>query len=412
MRRLRRLDLWAGLAYLAGICLRIWYGFYLRPAVSSIYSDMEFYVGLARMLRRTPLSALGPWDVTHPLGFPALLAAALGPNLSLDRPALMQFAVSALVPLAVALLGLAAFGRRTSLVMLIFSSLYFPFIEYGSLLLSEIHFIFWMALTFAALFAATRATSRNRAVALGLAGGVALSLAIAMKAVALPAAATFFAAYALSLLFSRASIRPAIGLALAVAIGAAPLLSTLGSICTHANRGTFCVAGNKAASDFLLGHYGRISGIQWGTDQGRTFFFGSPGSYLRHYDQRVNVPFSIYDNPANAAEAWRWIAKNPAEAAELSLDHVYDTFFGVGMWPSFATGAWGWAHFSQMIFLALLFFPTLFALTKKSRRALLVLSPVMGLLVSVLIATGEVRYRIPFDMFLMAVSGALFTGEL
>src|SRR5260221_14482071 len=101
----RRLEVWAGLAYVSGIVIRIWYGFYFRPAARNIYSDMEFYLGLARMLRRTPLSGMGPWDVTHPLGFPALLAVALGPQLSLDRPALMQFAVSALVPLAMGLLG-------------------------------------------------------------------------------------------------------------------------------------------------------------------------------------------------------------------------------------------------------------------------------------------------------------------
>src|SRR6184192_2374500 len=104
-RLVRRLPLWAGLAYVSGLVIRIWYGFYFRPAARSIYSDMEFYLGLARMLRRTPLASMGPWDVTHPLGFPALLAVALGRNLSLDRPALMQFAVSVMVPLAMGLLG-------------------------------------------------------------------------------------------------------------------------------------------------------------------------------------------------------------------------------------------------------------------------------------------------------------------
>jgi hypothetical protein len=296
--------------------------------------------------------------------------------------------------------------------MVIFASLYFPFIEYGALILSEIHFLFWMALAFAGFLAATRAPTRNRAVAYGVSGGVALSLAIAMKAVAGPAAVTFFAVYTLYTLLARMSPRPAIGLALAAMIGAAPVLSTLATVCTHANRGTFCVAGNKAASDFLLGHYGRISGIQWGVDQGRTFFFGSPGSYLRHYDQRVNVPFYIYDNPANAHEAWKWIGAHPGEAIQLSLDHIYDTFFGAGAWPSFANESWAAAHLSQMIFLALFFFPTLLALAKKPKRAWLVLSPVAGLIVSVIIATGEVRYRIPFDGFFMAVAAALYTGEL
>jgi 4-amino-4-deoxy-L-arabinose transferase-like glycosyltransferase len=408
----RRLDVWAGLAYVSGILIRIWYGFYFRPAARNIYSDMEYYMQVARMLRRTPLSSLGPWDMTHPLGFPTLLAVALGRDLSLGRPAMMQFAVSVLVPPAMALLGWAAFGRRSALLMLIFSSLYFPFIEYGALFLSEIHFIFWTALAFAGLFAATRASSRNRAVALGIGAGVALSLATAMKAVVLPAAATFFLAWAIWLLWQRLSIRPAIGLGLAVLIGVAPLLSVMGSVCTRANRGSLCITGNKAGSDFLLGHYGRIAGIQWGLVDGRTYFFGSPGSYLRHYDARPAVPFAMYDGRANVAEAWKWIGAHPLDAVELSLDHVYDSFFGVGMWPSFANDSWGWAHLSQMIFLALFFFPALWALGKKPKRAWLVISPVAGLILTLLIATGEVRYRIPFDCFFMAVVAAMVTGEL
>ena len=63
-----------------------------------------------------------------------------------------------------------------------------------------------------------------------------------------------------------------------------------------------------------------------------------------------------------------------------------------------------------MIFLALFFFPALLCLRR--RRALVVLSPIAGLVVSVLAATGEVRYRIPFDAFFMTVAAALYTREL
>jgi hypothetical protein len=414
MRRLARLDLWAGLAYLCGALFRVWYGVVFRPPSTNVYSDMEFYLQIARMLRRTPIASLQPWDITHPLGFPAMVAVAMGPRLSLDWPARIQLLVSLLVPLAVALFGLAAFGRRTAMVLLIAASWYFPFIEYGSLFLSEIHSIFWTSLAFAAFFFALRATTRNRAIGLGVAGGLALSIAIAMKAVALPAAVMFFVVYGLILLVERRSPRAAVSLGLAALLGVLPLLVPLARVCTHANRGHFCITGNKAPSDFLLGHYGQIAGIQWGTEQGRNFFFGSPGSFLRHYDYRASVPFTMYDGPANTAEAWRWIRAHPADALVLSLDHLWDTFFGTGMWPSFANGNWQWAHLSQMIFIALLLFPTLWVVVsgRARKQVLLVLAPVVGLCVVVLIATGEVRYRVPFDIFFMAVTGALFSREL
>src|SRR4029077_18962974 len=122
---------------------------------------------------------------------------------SLARAAVVQIVVSCLVPLAVGLLGLAAFGRRTALAAVAFTSLYFPFIEYGALFLSEIHFILWLTLAFAAFFAARGARRRGVSLGLGAAGGVALSLATALKSVALPAAVAFFAVEGIALVLSR-----------------------------------------------------------------------------------------------------------------------------------------------------------------------------------------------------------------
>ena len=109
----------------------------------------------------------------------------------------------------------------------------------------------------------------------------------------------------------------------------------LARVCTRANDGKFCVTGNKMGADFLLGHYGRIADIEWVPEGHDQFRFGSPRRLLRHYDAHARVPFSITDNAANTAEAWRWIGRHPGEAIVLSIDHIYDTFFGSSMWPTF-----------------------------------------------------------------------------
>ena len=164
---------------------------------------MGLYVGLARRIAaQTPL---GPADVTHPLGLLAtFLAFMMSSGYGLARAVYVQLVVSCLVPLAVGLLGAAAYGRRTGLLAIVFSSLYFPFIEYGALFLSEIHFIFWLTLAFAGLFgarrvrrpAASRSASRRRR-------GFALSIATSLKSVALPAAVLFFFADGVALLLAR-----------------------------------------------------------------------------------------------------------------------------------------------------------------------------------------------------------------
>ena len=415
------------LVYVVGVILRVDYALRLHRPEAYISSDMSLYVNLARRIAFSD-EPLGPWDVTHPLGYPGLLAYLISGAGSLARAAHFQIVVSALVPLALGLLGWAAFGFGTALVAVGVGSLYFPYIEYGALFLSEIHFTLWLVLTFAALFAARNAERFGPRLALSLAAGVALSVAASFKAVAMFAAGVFFAVDALALL-----VAPPGGLAawkprlmrwltrgLAAAVGAVPLLTVLARVCTRANRGKFCMLG-KMGADFLLGHYGRIADMAWAPDEGHDFQFGSPSAYLHHYEPHARVPFSIMDNEANRAEAWRWIFAHPGEAIVLSLEHIYDAFFGAAMWPSFGYPSWPLAQLFQYLFVVFLLGPTVFACARVLRggfrafltsRTLLVLSPVIGLMVTIAMATGEVRYRIPFDAFFIVLTGALATGEL
>jgi hypothetical protein len=415
------------LAFLFGVLLRVEYTRHFHRPQDFIASDMEIYVNLARQFAAAGGPRM-PWDVTHPMGYPTLLAFLITGGGSLERAANFQIVVSCLVPLALGLLGWAAFGRRTALAAIVFGSLYFPFVEFGALFLSEIHFILWLTLGFAGLAAARNARGRGAAALLGAAGGVSLSIAMAMKSVALLAGVAFFAMDAVSILLERGATRALadrlVRWALragAAAAGAAPIVSLLARACTRANRGQFCITGNKVGSDFLLGHYGRVADIEWAADQGHGFRFGSPGSFLRHYDQHARVPFTMTDGAANKAEAWRWIFAHPFDALVLSLDHVYDTFFGVAMWPSYGNPSWPYAHLSQYAFVLLLCFPTVFACVRVAKRGLraflqsrvaLMLAPVAALAVTVAIATGEVRYRIPFDIFFIAVTCAFAVGEL
>jgi hypothetical protein len=420
------------LVYACGIAIRAIYAWHLHPPEAFIASDMYFYVTLARRLADTA-GPLMPWDVTHPLGYPMLLSFLIAGGGSLARVANLQLVVSCLVPPALGLLGAAAYGRRTGLLAFVFGTLYFPFIEYGALFLSEIHFIFWLTIAFASLFAARAVRRRGAGLALAAAGGAALSVAAAFKSVALPAAIFFFGVEGVALLLARApsprlaSVRlrvepfkPWLLRGAVCALAAAPLLGLLARACTRANRGDVCVTGNKVGSDFLLGHYGRIVNMVWKPEGYDVVQFGSPGAWLRHYERHAQVPFAMTDGAANKAEAWRWIADHPGEAIVLSLDHVYDTFFGPAMWPSFDHGSWPLAHLSQYAFIGLLFAPTVLvavALLKRSPRLLatsrtaLVFAPVLALTVTVAIATGEVRYRVPFDIFFIVIVCAFAVGD-
>ena len=421
--------LWVGLVYVCGVIGRAIYTFHVQPPEQFITSDMFFYVSLAQKYAASG-GPVDPWDVTHPLGYPALVAFLISGGGSLSRVVNLQFVVSALIPPAVGLLAAFAYGRRTAQLAVMFASLYFPFIEYGALFLSEIHFILWLTVSFAILFATYHVRGRAGRLGLAAAAGVALSVAAAFKSVALPAAFLMAMVEGVALLVqppsedARARVKrlaPWVLRWAIVGVAAAPLLGVQAKACTRANGGNFCVTGNKIASDLLLGHYGRIGAMEWTPPGGGTSRFGSPGSYLRRYEATARVPFAMSDNAANRREAWRWIVDHPGEAVVLSIDHVYDTFFGAAMWPGYGHPSWMLAHLSQYAFIALLFIPllpaTALVLRRGARavatsRTALVLAPVVALTATVAFATGEVRYRIPFDVFLIVVVCAFASGDL
>ncbi|HMF40892.1 MAG TPA: hypothetical protein VKQ32_09360 [Polyangia bacterium] len=426
---LNRPWLWTSMVYACGIALRILYTLRIQRPESLIYSDMSLYLGRAR--RMAAGQPLMPYDVSQALGYPAFLAFLNPHGNSLSRAVAAQLVVSCLLPVAVGLLGWVAFGRRTGLLAVVFASLYFPFIDYGALFLAEIHFIFWLALAFAGFLSARRARRRGLAIAAALGGGFAISVAASFKALALPAAFVYFVADGIATAFAvgargawwswLARLRPWVLRGTLVVVGALPVLAVMSRACTRATNGRFCITGKEMGSDLLLGHYGRIADIEWKRDSDDQYSFGSPSAELRHYDTHARVPFSITDGPANRKEAFQWIGRHPGEAIVLSIDHVYDTFFGSSMWPNYNGRSWPVGNLSQYVFIALLFVPTLLAFATVARRGLratvtsqtaLAMAPIAALTITVMIATGEVRYRIPFDTFFIAIACAYLAGEL
>jgi hypothetical protein len=89
--------LWVGLVYLCGVAVRAFYTFHVQPPERFITSDMYFYVTLAQkfLVSKGPVD---PSDVTHPLGYPALIAFLISGGGSLARVVGLQFLVSCLVP--------------------------------------------------------------------------------------------------------------------------------------------------------------------------------------------------------------------------------------------------------------------------------------------------------------------------
>lgn len=395
----------AALVFLVGAVWRYLHIVHFHDPRKYVYSDMKLYVDLGRRMAR-PGYELSILDVTHPPGMTTIVATAVKIDESLGVLVAFQVLVACLVPLAVMWLAVKAFDRTTGLVALSISSLYFPFVEYGGYFLAEVYMMLLVPATLAAYLTAAEQTSRLRALSWGLGAGVLLFGAMALKTVAVPAILGFAIVH---LLFARTSPRSIRAVALvATLFAAAPGTAAMSVRCTEANEGRLCLGSNKSAADFMLGHYGRIQGVTWrDRERNQVMSFGSPSAYQHGYREVPEVPFSITDSEKNSAAGWKWIREHKMHALVLSFEHVFDMMGMTFPWPAVATGYWVGSQGTQYLFLVFVMLPAFIRLIDLWResgfvemlrsRHLTVLSPIFGVALAVFIATGEPRYRIPFD---------------
>ncbi len=393
----------------------VWRWFYIidwHDPRKYVYSDMKMYVELAKRIAQ-PAYVVRMGDVTHPPGNTWLVAYFLQRDPTLYQHIVFNFVICALVPLAVGALGWVSFGKRAGEWSMVVASGYYAFVDFGGYFLAEIHIAFTATLTIALYLlamkmAAKPPTSRRTVgfVLVAVLGGILFSISMALKMVAMPAIGGFCIIH---FLFTRTPARLTRAMVFgAFMISALPLSGYVAARCTKANEGHFCTGSNKSAADFLLGHYGRIQGIEWHDPKTRGVVgFGSPAAYQHGYREKEVVQFAITDQKHNNEAAWRWTLKNPGQALVLSVEHVWDCFGGSYPWPPNATGLWPGSCATHYIFLFFFIFPSLIILVDVFRSRgvmgllrsteLFVVSPIFGVCLSVFVATGEVRYRVPWD---------------
>ncbi len=375
-----------------------------------VYSDMSLYVGLAKRFAK-PEYVARINDITHPPGATLTFAYLYRHDPTMQTMTYFNFVMCALAPLAIALLGWVTFGARNAKIALVVASFYFPYVDYGGFFLAEMPFIVVIPLTLALLILAVKREKLWAVAAVGLVAGLVFFCAIALKALALLAGAC---CVVVLVAFWRGAPakKKAIAL-LAVSLGALPGTVSLSNRCTAANNGQFCLSNNKNAADVLLGHYGRVQKMTWKDPKGGAFTFGSPSDVQKGYSETPTMSFGMTDSKANMDAAKAWMKAHPFETVVLSLQHVWD-LYATQPWPSNSTKDWKVVAIFQFGFVVFIFLPACVALLDLLRRKglraflrsneLLVVSPFVGLVGAVMLATGEPRYRIPFDSLFILVA--------
>src|SRR5690606_9327553 len=169
--------------------------------------------------------------------------------------------VSCLIPLAVGALAWVAFDQKAAAWSVAISSGYYYYVEYGGFFLSEIYVMLLVPATMALYLLSVRARRSQLTLLYAALAGLLFFIAVAFKT---QVALAILGFCGIHWLLTDGASRRIKTLALGTfCLAAIPGLAIIGSRCTTANRGKFCLTSNKTAADFLLGHYDRIHSIRW-----------------------------------------------------------------------------------------------------------------------------------------------------
>lgn len=406
--RQRRL-VWA--FWIGGGLLRLVYLLSIHPPQQHVYSDMAGYLNRALALIGGHVEGIA--DSLYPPGASYLFAALLKHDPAGGLVVITQWLLSLATMAGLWQLGRRLYGNAIAVLVLAIVALYLPLFHYAGLYLAENPFtcaLVWAyVLLLRAIDAPVPASTALWALAAGLVAGIAASM---KSTILLPVLVTGV----LVLIWLRVQRRRgALTLVFGVGLGLATVLLPLAERCTRLAEGHFCLISTNTAMNTLMGHAGPKAEFRWHDAQRQIVFsFTSPSASLRGYRERVDLPFGAYDVPANLAEVRSRIAADPQMAVDTSLRNVADLFVGRDFWPAahYRNRNWGRAfqNFYKWVLLplALLWLiwraPRMLRMTRDSLSEWLLLAPMLGLLATAFISLGEVRFRIPFDGFVIILA--------
>ena len=409
LSRLQRGIVWS--CWLGGGLLRLIYLLAIHPPQQHVYSDMAGYVHRARALLEGRVEVIA--DSLYPPGASRLFAALLQFDGDGGLVIVVQWLLSLATMAGVWTLARRLYGNRVAVLSLIAVTLYLPLFHYAGLFLAENPFTCLLIWAYVLLLRAIDAPLPASTALWALAAGLVAGLAAAFKAtILLPVLIT---GVVLLVWLWKQRRRGALTMMFGVSLGLATVLLPLAERCTRLAEGHFCLVSTNTAMNALMGHAGEKAEFRWfDGERQMTFSFTSPSASLRGYTERVDVNFGAYDVPANLAELRRRIAADPQMALDTSLRNVADLVIGRDFWPGAVYRHRDWGRAFQNLYkwallpLALLWLvwraPRMLRFKPDSLSEWLLLTPLLGLTATAFISLGEVRFRIPFDGFVIILA--------
>ena len=376
---------------LLGFIIRLAHVQFFHPIHLSLYSDMGNYVSVADMILKND------WRVTHffqPIGFPYLLTILK--TYTTNWTAMLgwiHILTSTLSLYCIWKLTKEMLSEKMSLVVLGISAIHLPWIIFTGFALTENLFIFFLSAL------AWMSPKLWREEKLRYAGFWAL---LFLMAFLMKGTHIFLAPLVvITLLFnrSRTASSKAVIITFIIALG---LLGH--GLLTQSKIGRFQMSASAGGLNFVEGkcpikNNADSAGYSWFSP----LYFQLGLNQKKHWDH----PFT--DSKYFMQEGFKCIKNNPLVLIQ-SLEGIPFLFTGNTLWPANQLKLAPLLRFYELFFaifcfVGLIVYARFFMKTKKNNQDFFVwVLPVLSLFVCVYIFKSEIRFRIPFDLWIIPVA--------
>lgn len=369
---------------------------YIRfhPIGSALYSDMRNYVALADLIK------LGDWRPTHffqPIGFPYLIVALKSLTFHWTHwLEAIHLVTSTLTLWIFWKIIKESWGEKTALISLAIASVHLPWLTFTGLALAENLFIFLLSV----LAWASLKLVRTQKLSWAIIWALTFFVAFLTKGTHVFYGPLFLLSF---YYFKRKeSIKPA--LLIACIVGAGLLMHGL---FTHSKIGKFQISASAGGLNFVEGkcpikNNADSAGYSWLSPLYHQFDL--------HQLKRWDHPFT--DSAFFMKEGFKCIKHTPLVLIQ-SLEGIPFLFIGNTLWPANQTKLANEMRFYELVFgifavVGLIIFARFFGLSENKEELWLVwILPVLSIFLCVYIFKSEIRFRIPFDVWIipLAVKG-------
>ena len=398
----------------AGTAFRVVWGLFIHPPLHYIFSDMAGYID--RAVRVATGAKLDRFDTFYPPGTHLLLAGPLWVfghgRIGLWAASVLWLLLSVAVPLLAWRVALRLVSRRSAAITAALCAIWPLFITYGGFFLSEIPSIVFLLLM---LWLALRArdasgwSAASTGLLAGLSGGVAL--AIRPQLVLNVAIAAF-------ILFRKPNARARV-VAIAfvgILIPVVPVLavnaSAAGRFVGFSENGGMnffqghCPANVVNTGNQFAGFYEVASPVAVENDRGIDYVFPTHAAWEQSFFIKQGLRCMKQDLGGQFAV----VARNVADLGITSVPWPQSEYRSLRLFVKPTNLIYSFAIPSILV-------ASIFLARQKNRRRYregewILIASLMAVLPTALIFYGDPRFRVPYDVFGLALAGSLVSAWL